>query len=266
MNTIDLVFRTEPVAGDPERVEEMVKATGFFREDETAVAVELVREKLEKGRGSGYEFIFAGEDGETVAYCCYGLIPCTLHSYDLYRIVTHPANMKQGIGSILPGKTEDAVRQVGGRGIYLETSSKEQYHPTRLFYERNGYCMKARFDDFYAPGDDKLVYVKCQKKRDCFAQPPFSCPGIFYLIVAGIFHFLQGLFNVLLEGFDIGSPAVHVSVGSSSGCQADNQHNGGNYHQYNAYNPGGAFLGFQRLNQGMVQHPDTVQVDDQCDH
>jgi len=160
MNTNDLVFRTDPVAGDPERVEEMVKATGFFREDETAVAVELVRERLEKGRKSGYEFIFVGKDGETVAYCCYGLIPCTLHSYDLYWIVTHPAHMKQGIGSILLVKTEQAVSQAGGRGIYAETSSRVQYLPTRLFYEKNGYRIKARFEDFYAPGDDKVVYVK----------------------------------------------------------------------------------------------------------
>ena len=160
MKKNDLVFRTEPVAGDPERVEEMVKATGFFREDETAVAVELVRERLEKGLESGYEFIFAGKEGETVAYCCYGLIPCTLCSYDLYWIVTHPAHGKQGIGSILLQKTEEAVRQAGGRGIYVETSSREQYLPTRLFYEKNSYRLKSRFEDFYAPGDDKVVYVK----------------------------------------------------------------------------------------------------------
>jgi len=61
MNTIDLVFRTEPVAGDPERVEEMVKATGFFREDETAVAVELVREKLEKAGEAGMNLFLPGK-------------------------------------------------------------------------------------------------------------------------------------------------------------------------------------------------------------
>jgi hypothetical protein len=42
----------------------------------------------------------------------------------------------------------------------VEASSKEQYIPTRAFYENNQYLLKARFEDFYAPDDDKVVYVK----------------------------------------------------------------------------------------------------------
>jgi len=61
---------------------------------------------------------------------------------------------------MLMQETESAVRELGGNGIYVETSSKELYTPTRAFYEKNGYLQKAQFENFYDDGDHKVVYVK----------------------------------------------------------------------------------------------------------
>ena len=44
--------------------------------------------------------------------------------------------------------------------MYAETSSRALYEPTRAFYERCGYRAEARMEAFYAPGDDKIVYMK----------------------------------------------------------------------------------------------------------
>jgi ribosomal protein S18 acetylase RimI-like enzyme len=155
-----LSLRSELHPGDPGTITNIVRSTGFFREDEILVAAELAEERLQKGAASGYEFLFAEIAGNPVAYSCYGLIPCTLHSFDLYWIATHIDFMNQGIGKFLLRETEKAIFQAGGRGIYVETSSKEQYAPTRAFYEKNHYILKGRFEEFYAPDDDKLVYVK----------------------------------------------------------------------------------------------------------
>jgi ribosomal protein S18 acetylase RimI-like enzyme len=160
MNKPEFTFRTIPGPQDPARIKEIISSTGFFREDEIHVAVELVEEWLSKGEASGYEFLFAEIDGKTVAYSCYGLIPCTLHSYDLYWIATHKDFMNKGIGRALLKETEKAIQNAGGIGIYVETSSKGQYAPTRAFYENNGYTLKARYEDFYDRGDDKVVYIK----------------------------------------------------------------------------------------------------------
>ena len=161
-----IVLRQEVCPGDPDTIKRIVTSTGFFREDEILVAAELAEERLEKGASSGYEFLFAEIAGKTVAYSCYGLIPCTLHSFDLYWIATHLDYMNRGIGKYLLGETEKAIFLLGGQGIYVETSSKDQYDPTRVFYEKNQYLLKARFDNFYAPGDDKLVYVKTYQGQD----------------------------------------------------------------------------------------------------
>lgn len=153
-------LRTEVSPSDPETVRDILQSTGFFRDDEIPVAVELVEERLAKGPESGYEFIFAEVDGKTVAYACFGLIPCTLCSYDLYWIGTHQDYRGMGLGKIVLLEVEKTIRALGGNGIYIETSSLPKYEPTRAFYLKNGYPEKARFEDFYDKGDDKVVYVK----------------------------------------------------------------------------------------------------------
>ncbi len=156
----NLTFRTHIKFADIEDVTGIVRSTGYFREDEIEVARELVDEAFHIGEESGYEFIFADINGRTVAYSCYGLIPCTLKSYDLYWIATHNDYRGKGIGRLVLEKTEEAVKRLGGKTLYVETSSKEQYISTRVFYEKNNYILKVRFEDFYDIGDDKCVYIK----------------------------------------------------------------------------------------------------------
>jgi len=156
----NLSFRRTVHEEDRVTVVQMCRETGFFHDGEIAVAEELVVERLTKGGTSGYEFIFAELGGVVVGYVCFGLIPCTQSSWDLYWIVVPPRMQRSGIGGRLLKETEDAVRDLGGTRIYIETSGREQYVPTRRFYEKNGYSVAAVLDDFYAPGDPKIIYAK----------------------------------------------------------------------------------------------------------
>jgi hypothetical protein len=52
------------------------------------------------------------------------------------------------------------VRAAGGRLLLIETSSLPGYQPTRRFYLRHGYQGPSRVPDFYADGDDLLVFRK----------------------------------------------------------------------------------------------------------
>jgi ribosomal protein S18 acetylase RimI-like enzyme len=153
-------FRYEPFDADRERVGQLVAATGFFRDDEVAVAVELVEERLAKGAASGYHFVFADVEGVTAGYACYGPIACTVWSYDLYWIAVDPAFQGRGLGRMLVTECERLISPAGGRRVYIETSGKPQYLPTRGFYERCGYALDVELAEFYGPGDSKVVYVK----------------------------------------------------------------------------------------------------------
>lgn len=151
-------------SGDAEAVRRLTGATGFFNADEVVVAGELVQEHLCKGDASGYFFLFA-EGGEGLAgYACYGPVPGTADSFDLYWIAVAPQCQGQGLGGLVLKRAEADMAARGARSIYVETSSREQYRPTRRFYEKHGYVACARLAGFYAAGDDKIVYCKGIRK------------------------------------------------------------------------------------------------------
>jgi D-alanine-D-alanine ligase len=153
-------FRYKATASDRGAVKSVVESTGFFSGAEADVAVELVDERLAKGAASGYEFVFAERDGRLCGYVCYGLIACTVASFDLYWIAVDKACQREGLGRKLLEESERLIREQGGRRVYIETSNRGQYAPTRAFYERCGYHCEAVLADFYAPGDDKVIFVK----------------------------------------------------------------------------------------------------------
>jgi len=155
-----ITLRTQPKQADVAAVRTITADTGYFSADEVEVAVELIEDRLTKGDGSEYEFIFADLDGTTVGYASFGEIACTDGSYDLYWIAVHPNQQSAGIGRRLLDKTERLVKAAGGRRIYVETSSRDQYQPTRDFYLRCAYRVDADQADFYAPGDGKVTLVK----------------------------------------------------------------------------------------------------------
>jgi ribosomal protein S18 acetylase RimI-like enzyme len=159
-NSDDIELRWALRRDDAARIGRLVAATGFFSDVEQRIAVELAEERFAKGTASGYEFVTADRCGELVGYTCFGAIAGTRSSYDLYWIAVHPQTQGRGLGRYLMELSEQAIAKAGGTRIYIDTSSREQYAPTRAFYARTGYAEVARLEDFYAPGDGKVIYFK----------------------------------------------------------------------------------------------------------
>jgi GNAT superfamily N-acetyltransferase len=160
-----MTLRTTVMRGDGDIVRDIVASTGLFRPDEIGIAVELVAERLRVGLASGYHFIFAEKKGVVLGYSCYGPVPLTLASYDLYWIAVRKDLQGSGIGKMLLKRSETAIGELGGRRIYIETSSRDLYLPTRQFYERSGYQAEATLREFYSPCDDKVIYVKSLSQK-----------------------------------------------------------------------------------------------------
>lgn len=153
-------MREHVIPTDPEAVRALTAATGMFRPDEVAIAVELVEDGLLKGAESDYRFRFVdGPDG-LLGYACYGRVPCTLAAWDLYWIAVDPVAQGRGIGKQLVAEVESDVRASGGTALYVDTAGRDDYAPTRGFYARCGYAVAAEFPDFYAPGDSKVVFAR----------------------------------------------------------------------------------------------------------
>jgi len=160
MNLENIKFRTKVLEEDKNNVHDILESSNFFYDFELEVAVELVQEYLDYGIESDYIFLFAELEGRTIAYSCFGLIPVTKHSYDLYWIGVHGDFRGSGLGKLLMHETERIIKDLGGKNIYIETSSKEKYLPTQKFYDKCNCELIARIIDFYDEGDDKLLYKR----------------------------------------------------------------------------------------------------------
>jgi GNAT superfamily N-acetyltransferase len=153
---------TQPVlrhltAADRGRIEEITRAVGVFRDDEVPVALEVFDGAV--AGSPDYLALGAEVDGRLAGWICWGPTPCTLGTYDLYWMAVDPARHGAGIGTALVLEMEQ--RLVGAaRLVVVETAGRPDYAPTRAFYQARGYRRAAVIPDFYAPGDDQVVYTK----------------------------------------------------------------------------------------------------------
>ncbi len=212
-------LRYEVFEDDIVKVREIVESTGFFYPAEIDVAVELVDERLRKGEASGYFFAFVELDGRTVGYSCYGPIACTINSYDIFWIAIHSDCQKHGFGKWLMSVTEALIFSRGGERIYVETSGRDHYLPTRRFYARCGYQKVADLSHFYGPDDAKVIYLKANQPTQ---QPDSASPTTITTTDATSHHGTPPEFDSLLPEFRRLCEVV-ARLRAPDGCPWDRQ-------------------------------------------
>lgn len=143
------------------RVEEILRSTGFFYDNEIDTALELVDETCSKGtEKSGYSWMKIIDEGIIVAFATYGKNPCSSHSFDIYWMAVQQNLRSKKLGSSLISAIEDDIRKSGGKIIWIETSGRPLYASTEGFYVKHNYVLQASLKDFYGPADPKQIYSK----------------------------------------------------------------------------------------------------------
>lgn len=99
-----------------------------------------------------------GNDVLGFAYCEPERI--TDGTHNLLAIAVEPSRQGAGIGQIIVAAVENAVRESGGRLLLVETSSLPDFERTRGFYDQLGFAREAVIRQFYASGEDKIVFWK----------------------------------------------------------------------------------------------------------
>lgn len=150
------------VAGDLPAVKAAIDTTGLFPsellEDMTAPFL---------GGTAGDEFwLVAAEDGRAgaVAYCAPERM--TSGTWNLLLIAVREDRQGRGLGGLLTRRVEHEAAGRGGRILLVETSGLPAFERTRAVYRRLGYSEEARIRDFYAAGDDKIVFRKAIGRAD----------------------------------------------------------------------------------------------------
>jgi ribosomal protein S18 acetylase RimI-like enzyme len=150
-----------PNKNDGPQIHAITAGTTVFSLEEVQCVDELWEEYLTRGsESSGYYFLVEKDDDRVVGYVCYGPRSLTSGTFDLYWIAVDPNIRRGGIGRRLLDACEQAIRNLGGRLIVLETSGLPNYEPTRKFYLATGYTLEATLKDFYHEGDDLVIFTK----------------------------------------------------------------------------------------------------------
>ena len=145
---------------DKPGIMQILRNTSEFKPFEVVTAEEVIDSYLSDPRQSGYHILVAELDSAIVGYICFGLAPLTEGTWDIYWMAVAPDRKRQGIGGVLLKSAEENIREAEGRLSIIETSSTPAYVNTRQFYSRQGYETIASIPDFYALGDDKVIFQK----------------------------------------------------------------------------------------------------------
>lgn len=145
---------------DRPEIARILESSGAFRPDEVTVGLELVDETLNPGPSTDYRWSVAERVGRVVGFACFGPVPMTEGTFDLYWIAVDPEARGSGVAARIEQAVVDEVRAIGGRWLVAETSSTPPYAPAHAFYARRGYRLLGRIEDYYRPGDDRLIYGK----------------------------------------------------------------------------------------------------------
>jgi ribosomal protein S18 acetylase RimI-like enzyme len=153
---------TTPVTIDGTQIHTITANAGVFSQEEVACVDELWEEYQAQGPDtSGYYWLVErDDDGRVLGYSCYGPRALTSGTYDLYWIAVDSSLHRGGVGRRLLAATEEAIHKLGGRLLFVETSGLPKYEPTRQFYLGTGYTWEATIKDFYAEGDDLVIFTK----------------------------------------------------------------------------------------------------------
>jgi ribosomal protein S18 acetylase RimI-like enzyme len=134
--------------------------TPEFNAADVEIALELVDAALAESGAGSYRFVLCEEADHLLGYACFGRTPMTESCFDLYWLVVGPAARRQGVGKLLVQSVEREIQREGGRLLRVETSGLDSYRAARALYERTGYSTASRIRDFYASGNDLVVFIK----------------------------------------------------------------------------------------------------------
>ncbi len=156
----------KPRVDEIETLVALTRATGFFHSDEIEIVREMFEDWQAHPESDEYAWIVEREheNAPPRGFAVYGPASLAVGTYDLYWIVVDKNFQDKKIGSALLNFVEADLRRRNARQLYIETSDKPQYAPTRAFYERRGYELVAHFQDYYDVGDGKVVYFKAFDK------------------------------------------------------------------------------------------------------
>jgi GNAT superfamily N-acetyltransferase len=148
------------VPGDTPALVELAEGTGVFKPLEIDALREVLDDYHAGNEAQGHRCVSSEREERVIGFAYYAPAAMTDRTWYLYWIAVVKGIQAKGLGGALLRHAEDDARQAGGRVLFIETSSLPHYELTRRFYLKHGYEQAAVLRDFYADGDDMVVFRK----------------------------------------------------------------------------------------------------------
>jgi ribosomal protein S18 acetylase RimI-like enzyme len=139
---------------------ELTRGTGVFKPHEVDALDEVLADYHANNHGLGHRAVTLEKAGRVLGYAYYAPAAMTDRTWYLYWIAVTKDTQAKGVGGTLLRHAEEEIRKAGGRVLFIETSSLPHYAQTRRFYEKHGYEVTGVLRDYYADGDDMVVFRK----------------------------------------------------------------------------------------------------------
>jgi ribosomal protein S18 acetylase RimI-like enzyme len=157
--TYECMIRPTAPADSPALIE-LAAATGVFKPHEMTALGEVLDDYHAANHAQGHRSITYEHAGQILGFAYYAPAAMTDRSWYLYWIAVSKQTQARGIGGKLLKQVEDDIRATGGRILFIETSSLPHYELTRKFYLKQQYSQASVLPDFYADGDNLVVFSK----------------------------------------------------------------------------------------------------------
>jgi ribosomal protein S18 acetylase RimI-like enzyme len=99
-------------------------------------------------------------EGAAVGFCYAAPETLADGTWNMLAIAVLPSMQGRGCGGAIVSRLEAVVKAMGQRILIADTSGTDAFRKTRAFYHKCGYTEEARIRDFWAAGDDKVVFWK----------------------------------------------------------------------------------------------------------
>lgn len=99
-------------------------------------------------------------NGEIAGFAYYGKHISSDNFYELYWLAVKPSMQGRGIGKLLLSEAESEAKAKGAKALLIETSSKKEQAAARAVYEKAGYILISKINDFYGKNSHLLLYRK----------------------------------------------------------------------------------------------------------
>jgi ribosomal protein S18 acetylase RimI-like enzyme len=135
----------------------IVEASGQFDADSLVFIRETLQHHL---MNSSPAIWLTADDGEPVgvAYCAPEAVASG--AWNLLMLWTRHDKHGEGFGSQLVAHLESELERRRARLLLVETSGLPAFAAARAFYAKAGFSHEATIKNFFAAGDDKLVFTK----------------------------------------------------------------------------------------------------------